>query len=257
MKSSVDIYNSKFTMKKTAKSKKGAPKPKGKPKTAPSKDVETAEKSIQVYDPTLINIKDKINQSVQEWMESNQTKIVQDDEPDSVLELIEDLNRHLKNVLNKDERKIRLVKQVRLELEASLTFTIAAAYFKNCEFGGFAKFFNKLSDATMNLIFGFGSITDLSTLGPTKPPEWQKWENVVDAINSAFKVERDTITNYTLLENVLAEDERLLLNEKKDTISALFEILMDHFKGAKEAQDFYEIESKLLSKVFGKTKQKK
>ena len=77
---------------------------------------------------------------------------------------------------------------------------------------------------------------------------WSRsWENAVDAVNAAFRSERATINGYTFLNNILPEDMKLILGEKKDSITNLFEKIMSQLKDAEEPEDFYAVDQNLLS----------
>ena len=236
----------------TTPSKKAGTKTKKAP-TKSKKKVEMVDKSTQFNDKEvkLEHIKHQIDEAVKVWMNESQNLVkttdIKEDDHDAYLNMVEELNQHLKNIMNDDELSLRLVKQAHLELEASMTFTMAASYLSSGGFHGFANFFFKLSNVTMKLVFTIGTMTDLSMMKPIQHPDWRSWENAVDAVNAAFRSERATINGYTFLNNILPEDMKLILGEKKDSITNLFEKIMSQLKDAEEPEDFYAVDQNLLS----------
>ena len=125
---------------------------------------------------------------------------IKDDDHDAYLNMVEELNQHLKNIMNDDELSLRLVKQAHLELEASMTFTMAASYLSSGGFHGFANFFFKLSNVTMKLVFTIGTMTDLSMMKPIQHPDWKREINLRNLSEKSLVLSRfEFPTQYSLL----------------------------------------------------------
>lgn len=224
-------------------------------KKTPSKRVKTAKKkpsnakkvpkeidaSTQIRNICLTHVKNEISVAVKHWIEKKKEN---QDENEDFSSLVNDLYQDLKSQITQDQLKLLKLKQIELELGAVLTFVAVASYLSLCKFRGFAKAFQSLSRMSVNLVFLLSAGLDLSTLQPTQNPNWQKWQNVADAINEALKAERATIENFEKLQNLIEEENSEIL-DKKMKITDNVQSLLKHFKNAKESEDFFEIDKKL------------
>ena len=224
---------------------------KGKKSSSKSKSVvaktKTADKSTQVQNICLEKTKDRVYQVMNTWLKSQPEFDPAENEKEAYMDLILGLYEELKLHIEADQLELLKIKQVELELNAVLTFTMASTYLAMSKFHGFARTFQSLSKSTVSLIFSLSSGIDLGKLASIAPPQWKNWNNVVDAINAAFKAQRRTIQNFEKMQNLVPESQHQIL-DKKLNITRKIKGLMDHFENAKEFEDFYDIDKKLLKK---------
>ena len=224
---------------------------KGKKSSSKSKSVaaktKTADKSTQVQNLCLEKVKDRIYDVMNVWLKSQPESNPAENKKEAYLDLILGLYEELKLHIEADQLELLKIKQVELELNAVLTFTMASTYLAMSKFHGFARTFQSLSKSTVSLIFSLSSGIDLGKLASIAPPQWKNWNNVVDAINAAFKTQRRTIQNFEKMQNLVPESQHQIL-DKKLNITRKIMSLMDHFKNANEFEDFFDIDKKLLKK---------
>ena len=222
---------------------------KGKKSSSKSKSVaaktKTADKFTQVQNVCLEKAKDRIYDVMNVWLKSQPEFDPAENEKEAYLDLILGLYEELKLHIEADQLELLKIKQVELELNAVLTFTMASTYLAISKFHGFARTFQSLSKSTVSLIFSLSSGIDLGKLASIVHPQWKNWNNVVDAINEAFRAERLTIQNFEKMQNLVPESQHQIL-EKKLNITKIIKSLMDHFENAKEFEDFFDIDKKLL-----------
>ena len=124
---------------------------------------------------------------------------------------------------------------------------MASTYLAMSKFHGFARTFQSLSKSTVSLIFSLSSGIDLEKMSSIAHPQWKNWNNIVDAINEAFRAERLTIQNFEKMQNLVPESQHQIIDTKLN-ITRKIKSLMDHFENAKEYEDFFDIDKKLLKK---------
>ena len=202
---------------------------------------------VQVQNVSLEKVKDRIYDVMNVWLKSQPEFNPAEDEKEAYLDLILGLYEELKLHIEADQLELLKIKQVELELNAVLTFTMASTYLAMSKFHGFARTFQSLSKSTVSLIFSLSSGIDLGKLASIVLPKWKNWNNVVDATNEVFRVERLTIQNFEKMQNLVPKSQHQIL-DKKLNITRKIKSLMDHFENAKEYEDFFDIEKKLLRK---------
>jgi ferritin len=254
------------TTKKAVATKKAvtrAPK-----KSAPAKKVtkKTVASQIPAADHLsgLNDAEGKLFEAVKNWLQIQMKKIkketteeepkrakfpeAEDDEKNQDDQLLHNLYDHMKKSIEAEQLRMAKCHQIELELKASLTFSMVASYMSLCKLNGFAKFFQRLAETGMNLILLLGTgITNLK-LNSVTPPDLTKWKNIVDGINSAFYAERASIKGFNILLPLLDRtNQDDAIQSKKNDMVKEFEFLMDKFKGAAQADDFFQIDKQLLN----------
>ena len=217
---------------------------KGKKSSSKSKSVaaktKTADKFTQVQNVCLEKAKDRIYDVMNVWLKSQPEFDPVENEKEANLDLILGLYEELKLHIEADQLELLKIKQVELELNAVLKFTMASTYLAMSKFHGFARTFQSLSKTTVSLIFSLSSGIDLGKLASIVHPQWKNWNNVVDAIKEAFRAERLTIQNFEKMQNLVPKSQHQIL-DKKLNITKKIKSLMDHFENAKEFEDFFYI----------------
>ncbi len=231
--------------------KKAAKKPKATKKKAVTRARKSAskpkislDKSTQVRNTCLVRVKNRVIDAVEKWLETIPNVQISSDENDAYVDLVHSLYEKLKLHIQEDQIQLLKVKQIELELRAVLTFVTAATYCALAKFKGFAKVFHSLSKSSVALVFGLSDGLDLSYLGQVSRPSWQTWDNVVDAINEAFKVERATIENFEKLHPLITDPDSEIVAVKLK-ITRQVQTLMEYLEEAQETDDFFKIDAKL------------
>ena len=142
---------------------KATPKKKSKRQNPKAKSFD---KSTQVRNICLVHVKHRIVTAVNSWIQSLNVdpESIAEDDNEAYFDMIQDLYEQLKRHIQDDQLRLLKIKQVELELKASLVFTMAATYMNICKLPGFADFFQNLAKSSVSLVFSLGSGVDLSSL---------------------------------------------------------------------------------------------
>ena len=243
--------------KAVSKGKKAAPKGPGKKKKQPGNQVDDVESVIDgepgpkastpkkkassppakhfdddFDDPkTLLDFYD----SILDWLHGQRDTAASNTE----IKLIKQLEDMVRG------QKLRLLKeiQIRLEIKAYITFGLVGEYLKRNDFAGLADFFQDRCQDSLDLIFAFGSQNDHESNGggslvndviasPIDIPDWTTWDDALDTLHEAFKVERDSLQNFGQMVGLAKEDELSEeILEKKDKMVQHFQDLSRLFGG--------------------------
>ena len=144
---------------KTSKKVKTGPKPKDNKALTKTK---TIDKFTQVQNVCLEHAKNRISHAVDIWLKSRHEFDPAENEKDAYLNMVHELYEELKIHIEDDQLKLLKLKQIELEFQAVLTFTMASTYLTMCKFQGFARSFRSLTNATVSLIFSIASDIDLA-----------------------------------------------------------------------------------------------
>ena len=154
---------------KASRKAKTAAKPKAKATKKAAKgaktkktEVETADKFTQVQNVCLEHAKNRISHAVNTWLKSRHEFDPAENEKDAYLNMVHELYEELKIQIEDDQLKLLKLKQIELEFQAVLTFTMASTYLTMCKFQGFARSFRSLTNLTVSLIFSIASDFDLA-----------------------------------------------------------------------------------------------
>ena len=192
---------------------------------------------IQAKDHVL----DVINHTVNDWENYHSLENATED---SSFELMNDLYETMMKRIIADHVGILKSRQLELELKAGLAFQVAATYLSINKLTAFARSFQSLSKASINLAFSLTN--DTSELpSTTSYPKWTEWNNVADAMNTVFVIEKQSIENFKKLKTLLDDEDQDIL-EKKIKITDHLGTLMDAFKDAKAIEDLIEIDKQML-----------
>ena len=233
---------------KATKGKNKSSKAKGnKNKSKNAVKTKTANKLTQVQHVCLEQAKATIFDAVHTWFQSQPESYPAENENEAYLDLIQGLYEGLKLQIETEQLELLKIKQIELEVNAVLTFTMATTYLAMSKFHGFARTFQSLTKSTVSLIFSLSTDKGLEKRLSIVHPQWKNWNNVVDAINDALKAERLTIQNFERMQNLVPKSQHQIL-DKKLNITRKIKNLMDHFENAKESEDFFEIDKKLMSR---------
>ena len=82
----------------------------------------------------------------------------------------------------------------------------------------------------------------------TFQPNWQNWNNLVDAINEGLKAERMTIDNFEKLQDLIPETDQVILDKKLSIVKRIQNV-MDLFKNTSKSEDFFIIDKKLNKRI--------
>ena len=82
----------------------------------------------------------------------------------------------------------------------------------------------------------------------TFQPNWQSWNNLVDAINEGLKAERMTIDNFEKLQDLIPETDQVILDKKLSIVKRIQNV-MDLFKNTSKSEDFFIIDKKLNKRI--------
>ena len=122
---------------------------KGKKSSSKSKSVaaktKTADKSTQVQNVCLERAKDRIYDVMNLWLKSQPKFNPAENRKEAYLDLILGLYEELKLHIEANQLELLKIKQIELELNAVLTFTMASTYLAMSKFHGFARTFHSLS----------------------------------------------------------------------------------------------------------------
>ena len=103
--------------------KKEPAKPKGKAAAA-----KTFDKFTQVQNVSLEHAKNRISHAVNTWLNSQQEFDPAENEKDVYLNMVHGLYEELKHHIEDDQFRLLKIKQIELEFQAVLTFTMASTY---------------------------------------------------------------------------------------------------------------------------------
>ena len=211
--------------------------------------VKSAEKSTQVKNIALEHVKARISDTVKSWLNSQPNFDPAENEKEAYSDLIHGLYEELKLSITADQLKILKLKQIELEYRVVSTFMMASTYLALAKFPGFARTFQYLARKTVSLIFSLGSGIDLSeNQTSTFQPNWQSWNNLVDAINEGLKAERMTIDNFEKLQDLIPETDQVILDKKLSIVKRIQNV-MDLFKNTSKSEDFFMIDKKLNKRI--------